>query len=270
LNGIENKVSSVSSWFGNLASNVVSWIGNVASTLLAKGRDILDGFWDGIKEKWDSVKSWLGSMDDKAKSAVGDLGNILKNIGMDIINGLWNGMKDKWNQVTGWLGSLGGAIQGLKGPPEKDKVLLVENGMLIFQGLQKGMEDEWDNVALWLSQIDPSAELDPNIGTKMAQVINASMPEIDINPTITPVLDLTQVQQDAKKLKQMLPENSTMQAGIIAGYNPGQAKVTDNTSTTPEITFTQNINAPKQLSTADIYRQTRNQIAMAKEELSIP
>jgi hypothetical protein len=36
------------------------------------------------------------------------------------------------------------------------------------------------------------------------------------------------------------------------------------------VTFNQTINAPEQLSSADIYKQTRNQITMAKEELNIP
>jgi hypothetical protein len=37
-----------------------------------------------------------------------------------------------------------------------------------------------------------------------------------------------------------------------------------------EVNFEQNIYAPKQLSTSDIYKNTRNQIRLAKEELSIP
>ena len=133
------------------------------------------------------------------------------------------------------------------------------------------MEDEWDNVAIWLSEIDPASEMDKNMGTRMAQVLNGAMSEIDINPTITPVLDLSLIQQDAKKLEKLIPSTSTLQANIISGYNPGgRAEVTNNTTPTPEINFNQTINAPKQLSTVDIYRQTRNQIAMAKEELSIP
>jgi hypothetical protein len=195
---------------------------------------------------------------------------MVSNIGKDIINGLWDGMKSTWNSVSSWLGSLGGAIGNLKGPPEKDKILLVNNGMLIFQGLQKGMEDEWENVAEWLGNVDPAAEMDKNMGANMAKLLNDSMADMDINPKITPVMDLTQIQKDAKKLQDMLPANSTLQAGIIAGYGTGQAEVTDHTTKAPEINFNQTINAPKQLSTVDIYRQTRNQIAMAKEELSIP
>jgi hypothetical protein len=36
------------------------------------------------------------------------------------------------------------------------------------------------------------------------------------------------------------------------------------------VTYEQNVYAPKQLSTADVYRQTRNLIAVRKEELAIP
>jgi len=271
LSGIVSKANDVISWFGSLAGKVGGWIGDVASTLWSKGMSLLGGLYDGVKDKWDTLSSWLGGLGHKVTSAIGDIANVLYNIGKDIINGLWNGMKAVWDSVSGWLGGLGNKITNLKGPPEKDKVLLVKNGMLIFQGLQKGMEDEWDNVAIWLSEIDPASEMDKNMGTRMAQVLNGAMSEIDINPTITPVLDLSLIQQDAKKLEKLIPSTSTLQANIISGYNPGgRAEVTNNTTPTPEINFNQTINAPKQLSTVDIYRQTRNQIAMAKEELSIP
>lgn len=270
LNGITSKAGEVSSWLGGLGWKAVTWVGDVASSLWAKGMSLLGGLWDGIKDKWDSVSSWLGGLDDKVKGAIGDVSRILYNIGKDIFGGLLDGMKAAWESAAGWIGGIAGKIKDLKGPPEKDKVLLVENGMLIFQGLQKGMEDEWDEVAKWLGNVDPAEAMDPNIGTRMAQVLNGALSEVDINPTITPVLDLTQVQQDAKKLEKILPANSTLQAGIIAGYNSGQAEVRDTTTSTPEINFNQTINAPKQLSTVDIYRQTRNQIAMAKEELNIP
>jgi hypothetical protein len=100
----------------------------------------------------------------------------------------------------------------------------------------------------------------------------------EFNPTITPVLDLTKVQADAAKISDYIqggpaltPSFSTAQARTIAS----DAQIVPDTTTSPtattgEVKFEQNIYAPEQLSTADIYKQTRNQITLAKEELSIP
>ena len=272
LSGIVSKAGEVSSWFGRLAGSVGGWIGDLGSTLWSKGMSLLGGLYDGVKDKWDTLSSWLGGIDDKVRSAIGDLGSALYNAGKAVLDGLWNGMKDGWGKVTGWLSSLNPAnfFNDINLKKGHAAVNLLPTGKMVFEGLQKGMESEWQNTTKWLSTLDPAAELDKNIGKNMVNALTLSIPDIDINPVITPVLDLTMIQQDAKKLEKMLPANSTLQAGIIASATSGQAEVTDHTTKAAEINFNQTINAPKQLSTVDIYRQTRNQIATAKEELNIP
>ena len=287
LNGINAKIGSISSFFTGIVSDIAGWVGNTFSSLWHKGFGLIQGLLDGVRDKWGDVSSWFGSIDDKVKSAVGDLSRILYNIGKDIINGLWDGMKAVWSSVSSWLGGLGGAVGNLKGPPKEDKVLLVENGMLIMQGLQRGMEDEWDQVAKWLGEVDPAAAMDSGIADRMVNTLQGAiagmidqlnaMPEM--SPVITPVLDLTRIAEDAKKIggyiqtsEKLSPTYSTTQARTIASST--NAQQADETIKAPagsgEVKFEQNIYAPAQLSTSDIYRNTRNQITMAKEELSIP
>jgi len=288
ISGITSKATEVTSWFQGLASAVIGWIGDTASTLWDKGWGLIDGLRKGAENAWNSLTSWVGSLGGRVVSAIGNLSNTLYNIGKDLINGLWNGMKAVWDNVSGWLGGLANKITSLKGPPEKDKVILVENGMLIMQGLHKGMASEWENVATWLSNVDPASELDKNLSDRMAGVMANLMNEImsqlndmdEFTPTITPVLDLTQVQADASKFAQMLSDNgllgaslSTTTANAISQAEQARTAPTteDVQSTGPqEIKFEQNIYAPTELSTNDIYRATRNQIALAQEELAIP
>jgi len=286
LDGINQKITSVTSFFTGLASAVMGWVGNVAKTLFTKGLGLITGLWDGIKDKWGDVTGWLGGLAGKVLGAVGNLANTLYNIGKDIINGLWNGMKAVWESVSSWLGGIGNAIAGLKGPPKKDKVILVNNGMLIMQGLQRGMEDEWDHVARWLSTVDPASEMDNTMGDRMANVLNAAISTMidqletmsDFNPVITPVLDLTRLAEDAKQIgsyiqasEKLSPSYSYTQARTIASSSTEQE---DTAIKAPagsgEVKFEQHIYSPTQLSTSDIYKNTRNQITMAKEELSIP
>lgn len=108
-------------------------------------------------------------------------------------------------------------------------------------------------------------------------------PEIMWNdsPTITPVLDLTGVKKTAGEMNTLWdsptidPTVSTLQAASMAVVAQEQAA---NNATDPAIAtdkapqpihFTQINNAPHELSTSDIYRNTRSQIALAKEELNV-
>jgi hypothetical protein len=143
------------------------------------------------------------------------------------------------------------------------------------------MQEEWKTVEQWLGEVDPAASLNPNIASNMSNALNGVVDQLsameEFNPTITPVLDLTKVADEANKISgyisnaTLTPAFSTAQARTIAS----DAQVVPDTTTSPtattgEVKFEQNIYAPEQLSTADIYKQTRNQITLAKEELSIP
>ena len=101
---------------------------------------------------------------------------------------------------------------------------------------------------------------------------------VEFNPTITPVLDLTKLADDAKQIsgyiqtsQKLAPSYSYEQARTIASTaNAQQDDTIKAPSGSGEVKFEQNIYAPTQLSTTDIYKNTRNQITMAKQELSIP
>jgi tape measure domain-containing protein len=97
----------------------------------------------------------------------------------------------------------------------------------------------------------------------------------EFNPVITPVLDLSKVQAEsgniARYLKaSIIPKASTQQAGIISASTEvtGGSDVTTSTGPTG-IIFNQTNNSPKALTTDEIYKNTRSQITLAKEELGI-
>jgi hypothetical protein len=278
FNGINNRIAGVMSWFAGLGSRIIGSIAGFASLLFSKGFDLIVGMWHGISDRWNALVSWLGGLGGEILSAIGGIADVLKDIGGKIISGLWEGMKGAWEKVSGWLGGIGGKIASIKGPPEKDAVILYNNGQLIFQGLHEGMQDEWDNVSLWLSQINPAEEMDKNLSDNMAKVVSGIVDQLgaieEFQPTITPVLDLTQVVDEAKKIPSYIPDLAPTFSNAQAQSIATTKAVTDTpatpTSGTGDVKFEQNIYAPAQLSTADIYRQTRNQITIAKEELSIP
>ena len=108
---------------------------------LAFGKDLAQGLFDGITEIW---TRWIVPFFQNLPRHIGDFfagaAGWLYDIGKAIITGLWDGMKAAWGEVSGWVGGLGGKIKSLKGPLEKDLVLLKEEGQAIMKGLQSGME----------------------------------------------------------------------------------------------------------------------------------
>ena len=102
-----------------------------------------------------------------------------------------------------------------------------------------------------------------NAISKITDVINEN---IDTQPTIRPVLDLSDVETGTSKLNALFSRNRAMSISAdmngTAGeeiQNGGNISGTGNT-----FTFTQNNYSPKALSRIEIYRQTKNQLSMMK------
>lgn len=105
--------------------------------------------------------------------------------------------------------------------------------------------------------------------------------EMDASPIITPVLDLSKIKADSKELidafvqsPNIAPTMSTYQATSIANdrdaFAASMQKAQDPTAmaAAPTIKFEQNNYSPKALSEVELYRQTKNQLALAKGALT--
>ena len=100
---------------------------------------------------------------------------------------------------------------------------------------------------------------------------------VDIRPVITPVLDLSSVKKDAGQLGSVLGrqpikvDSAYSKAAAIANARAATQEVADAhvaTETSSPVTFNQYNNSPTALSSAEIYRQTNNQLSRAKGALS--
>lgn len=98
---------------------------------------------------------------------------------------------------------------------------------------------------------------------------------IDLNPTITPVLDLGDVRSSASEINKMFNEavkTTSMNVGTVGKLmnerkeaTKEQKDVGDTGKTENNYTFNQYNTSPKALSEIDIYRQTKNQFSMLKD-----
>ena len=95
---------------------------------------------------------------------------------------------------------------------------------------------------------------------KIADLINSG---IDTQPTIRPVLDLSNVESGAGRLQAIFSRNEAM--SVSAGMNRGSSTSLSSSASTAAtgstFQFTQINNSPKALSRDEIYRQTSNQFS---------
>lgn len=144
--------STVEAFLKKIPGEVKGVFSDAASWLKNAGSNIISGLWSAMKSAWATGWGWADNLYGWITGIFSGAGQWLWNEGKAIIQGLWDGMKDVWGDATGWLGSLGGTIKSLKGPLEKDRVLLVPEGQAIIGGLHTAMRGTWDQtVAPWLS-----------------------------------------------------------------------------------------------------------------------
>lgn len=315
INGYLSIIQTVWDFFSNLLSTVVEKIGSALTTLYDIGVDIIQGYIDGYMSIIQTVWDFFSSLPQTVLDKIGDVTTKLWDTGWDIIQGLYNGMQAIWENLIGWVGSIPQmVIDAITGIGRKVIDVLLDTGKDLIKGLKKGMENAWEGVSGWFKQkikdlkhlathpweiaspskfmmrvgrnimlglrIGLDREMDGVFDSMNRFATNVQdLIDLDPNPTITPVLDLTKVQSDAAKIPGFVnktpvltPSLSFNKAQEISVGVARQSQQASETNTAPgpnSVSFTQTINAPKQLSTADIYKQTRNQITIAKEELQI-
>ena len=150
--------------------------------------------------------------------------------------------------------------------------IMVPSGQHIVEGIMVGVGNMagalYELVGSLASGITDSTDGFGSIG-------NSIDLGIDENPVITPVLDLTFVEEQAKQMDQLLSGTKTKQTFATASslFRATQTKPSSETNqngvagtvTNNNTTFIQNNTSPKTLRARDIYRQTKNLIATQKE-----
>ena len=95
----------------------------------------------------------------------------------------------------------------------------------------------------------------------------------DLTPVISPVLDLTDVERQAGRLGRYFNDvngSVSLQAGHAATLSAGQSNATgligDAASGSTQYNYTQNINSPKAVSNAEVFRKTKTLLAVKKQQ----
>lgn len=147
-------------------------------------------------------------------------------------------------------------------------------GAYSVQGLAKGLDDASSIAEKSAANVGTSAIL--SLRKTISGLGDMIGSDMDMTPTITPVLDLSSVRRDAAQLDSMLasrplavtPSRSSA-VDASNGYNANRDAQAEPTVVDEhvEVSLTQNNYSPKPISAVETYRNTRNQLSVVKGAL---
>jgi len=286
INTVSNNSSRIITSGSNAVIKFVTGLGQNAGKVIKAGVDVVITFLRGVSSNTirlataaaDILIDFLNALADVIRRKSGELRAAGRNIAGAIIDGMTAGLASKAGDVAqgaidvakGALNSVGNVL-GISSPSKE----FMKIGRFMAEGMAIGLNQDRGVVRSAISLAKRTTEA---VNRSISKAVNSvdAMPEF--NPVITPVLDLTRIRNGAKTISGLMgdeptfaPDTSRRQANIIASTNVPDDD--DNSaaglSGGSSVSFEQNIYAPKQLSTSDIYKQTRNQITIAKEELNV-
>ena len=260
LNGIADNIGKVI----DAATNVIL---NFLDGIARNGPKIID------KGMWTVLKLLEGVRDAINKYAY-RFNKVGREIAWAIVDGMTNGLASKawsfgesmvsvakkgYNKVKNFF--------GIHSPSR----LMKELGGFVGEGLAIGIENTGERVA---GAGDNMASAAYDAMSRALDGVNDLIEDDpSFKPEIKPILDLTEMQKQAKGINNFLPAIGVTAQAANAARPPAPIAV-DNSDKNSQngvtnITFNQTNNSPEALDAATIYRQTHTQLAMAKDKLTL-
>lgn len=226
-----------------------------------------------------AILDFLTSLNNTIKFYTPEIQKAGRNIAYSMADGMSFGLVSKSASVAkSALDMAKSAFNGvtkflsINSPSKK----FIKVGEAVPEGMAIGIDNyghlvETSTVAVGKSAINIMTKTLSNLG----DTVSGNM---DANPTIRPVLDLSDIKKEAGLIDGMLGTSpltlgsTTRNANATAdSYLASFDRKTDSSSGTakaePNISIVQTNNSPKALSAAEIYRQTNNALSVAKGAL---
>ena len=216
------------------------------------------------------------SLKNGLKSSTSGAVQTARSIGYNIAAGLAGGISSGRSMViSAAITIASSALRAAKAAlgiasPSKEFAAL---GMFVAMGLAHGISDNSSRAE------EASANMGNDVLDEFARMVEdiaASMDDVvDFEPTISPVLDLSDVESNASKLGNMLSaatvpiDVSLNKANAASSGYENNRDFEDGYSgqTVNNFDYTQNNYSPKSLSETEVYRQTKNQLSSVKKGL---
>jgi len=263
---------------------VLKGIADNIGSVIDQGTRIVVAFLDGIgrnipkvvRAGVDLVFKFIDSIANEIRNSGSRLANAGVNLADALVDGVVNGLRTLAGRAAqaakDMASKMLNAALGVLGiaSPSKEFYWI---GTMMVAGVVDSLNDNSDEASkatndMGNAMIDSmSKSLDG-----LSKVLGTDL--IDFDPTITPVLDLSQIKKDAGEIGNLL-KAPTFDVGTSydgaknakAGYESNRTdnEESNTSGNTGNVwNFQQVNNSPKALSTAEIYRQTNNMISKMK------
>lgn len=265
LRGLSDNINRVINAGVDFVLKLMKGISDAATRLANSALIIIITFLSEMQKTIDSHAGELGHRGWLLMGAIinGLTGGLAKRL-KDVATGLVDGLKDVVGKAKGWLKVVG----------DPYSLVFVGIGEAMMNGMTRALDAD---TSVEDSAVDVVSRTTDTLMTAMAELSNGLADMDEFNPTITPVLDLTKIAADASLINDYIqtsqkisPNVSLNSARTIAATTAELPGGENAPGVSGGVLFQQTINSPTRLSTVDIYKQTRNQITIAKEELAIP
>jgi tape measure domain-containing protein len=218
----------------------------------------------------------LGKELDKAGAHLGKAASdSLYQAGVDSAKGLLEGLKKEQAAIEAIMDAIAAKMVktikdklGIKSPSRE----FMKVGKFSAEGLVRGLGEMSGSVEK--ASADTGLAAVEGLRKSLSGFSDLVVGEVEIKPVITPVLDLSSVKKDAGAIGGLLGGNSIavesayLKARTIASSVASQSAVQDDVYGGGSVlNYTQNNYSPKALSSAEIYRQTKNQLSITKGAL---
>ncbi len=180
------------------------------------GKTIIDGLIGGIKSHASKLGTNIKTAVTKGLSAVTNIAGRFKNAGKNLVDGIARGIRNGASSIISATGSIASrALKAFKsklGISSPSKVFAAE-ARWIPEGIVVGINKTSNKVKAAVEALSESA-IDP-LGDAISKAYSAFESSSDFNPTITPVLDLSQVRKEAGNVSSMFGNESISLASSI-------------------------------------------------------
>ena len=262
--GINLKKPEVQSSFSLLITSVLTTIRNKYGEFETVGTMLIVKLIGGIKSKEESLKTSFTTSLSSALTSIRGQYSSFYDAGRYLVEGFTAGINDNVSLAASAAASMAhsaytSAMNALNAAsPSK---LFMKVGSYVPLGFAIGISSEKSAIEKSTDSMAQTAlDSTKNAIAKVADAINSDM---DTQPTIRPVLDLTDVETKAGRLNTLFSRNRAL--SIESSMNHPSTLENQNGAQTGSsgsvFSFTQNNYSPKALSRVEIYRQTKNQFS---------
>lgn len=262
--GVKSKDYETRNAFVNILSSCLTAIANKYPEFQNAGMQCMIKFIAGVKEKAEEVKTALTGNLNASVTAIRDYHDQFKQAGTYLVEGFADGISENTYRAEAKARAMArAAAEAAEDELDEHSPSRVGYHIGDFFGL--GFVNAIGTYAV--KAYNASAEMADSaktgLGNAIAKVKDMIDNGVDGQPTIRPILDLSDVEEKSHRLNTLFSRSQalTVSTGIAAARGRNLQNEDTNPNTGNSYNFTQNNYSPKALSRTEIYRQTKNQFS---------